>query len=94
MGVTAGTAGASLNANETKQPAIIGQPGIPSLDGLEPWLLSADSGQQSILSIAICFEAWALAGCIIAVAQFGDIAIATLWPIRPNNAPISNARRK
>lgn len=94
MGVTAGSTGASLKANETKQPAIIWQPGIPSFDGLESCLLPADLGQQSILSITICFETWAMAGCIMVVAQFGDIAIATLWPRRPNNAQISNARRK
>ena len=96
MGVDAGSARASLKANETKQPAIIWQPGIPSLDGLESCLLPAASGQQSILAIAIgiALAVWALAGCGIAVAQSGDIAIAMPWPHKPNSAPISNNRWK
>lgn len=94
MRATSGSNGTSFKAKVTKQLAIIGQLGIPPLPGLESCLLPAASGQQSILAIAICFEAWAWVGRIMTAAQFGDIAIATLWPRRQSNAPISNARRK
>ncbi|MEO7383806.1 MAG: hypothetical protein ABIU18_02630 [Novosphingobium sp.] len=80
-------------ASDTKQPAIIGQFGIVSLTGLEPFLPDEVSEPQSIVPAVDMFLAsWALAGCTIAASQFGDIAMATPWPRKPSNAPISKAR--
>ena len=94
-GIIAEIAGACPIASDTKQPAIIGQFGIASLAGLELFLPATAFGQQSIFpAIAMFVAIWALADSVIADAQFGDIAIAALWPIRPKNTPISNARRK
>ena len=92
MGIIADTAGACPIASDTKQPAIIGQFGIASLAGLELFLAGAALGQQFIWpeAIGIAFAAWA--GRTIVDAQSGDIAMATLWPKRPSNAPISNVR--